>query len=404
MNNARRKASADEAPIPVLRPQLPKADQLLPYLQRIDSSRIYSNWGPLVLELSDRLCAAFGARTASVVCANSGMSALIAAILATAGRARPQRRFAILPDFTFTASALAVQMCDYQPLLASCDAQSWTFSPEDLLRQPGLLEQVGLVMPVAPFGRAIPQDPWIRFEEQTGIRVVIDGAACFESLVKNGDRPALGRLPVALSFHATKAFGVGEGGCVVTTDSTMYDRVLQAMNFGFLQSRNSAVAGFNGKMPEYAGAVGLAELDGWERKQAAWRTVFGHYTREFADRRIPHRLWGPPQLASSYVLVECADAGESAELMSGLYAEGIDTRLWYGNGLSAHDLYRETPRLDLHGPRQLDPRTLVGLPMAPDLPAADVARVCAAIESLLPAAHPAVPGLAAGPGPAGGRR
>ena len=41
--------------IPVLRPLLPRAERLLPYLRRIDETRIYSNHGPLSGELERRL-------------------------------------------------------------------------------------------------------------------------------------------------------------------------------------------------------------------------------------------------------------------------------------------------------------------------------------------------------------
>src|SRR4029453_3453239 len=41
--------------IPVLRPLLPTAERLLPYLSRIAPSRGYTNWGPLASELGGRL-------------------------------------------------------------------------------------------------------------------------------------------------------------------------------------------------------------------------------------------------------------------------------------------------------------------------------------------------------------
>ncbi len=37
------------------------------------------------------------------------------------------------------------------------------------------------MIPVAPFGRPVPQTAWLEFREQTGIPVVIDGAATFEA-------------------------------------------------------------------------------------------------------------------------------------------------------------------------------------------------------------------------------
>ncbi len=37
------------------------------------------------------------------------------------------------------------------------------------------------MIPVAPFGRPVPQTAWLEFRERTGIPVVIDGAATFET-------------------------------------------------------------------------------------------------------------------------------------------------------------------------------------------------------------------------------
>jgi dTDP-4-amino-4,6-dideoxygalactose transaminase len=369
--------------IPVMRPRLPPADGLLPYLRRIDEQRTYSNWGPLTMELGTRLGEAFDLADTSVVCANSGMSALMAGILATAGFATRERRRAIVPDFTFAATALAVQMCGYEPVLASCDRETWSFDPGDLAAAPGSLDCVGLVVPVAPFGRPVPQAPWQRFQEETGIPVVIDGAACFESLLSGRQKDCAGLLPVALSFHATKAFGIGEGGCMVTTNPDLSERVLRAMNFGFLESRSSESSGFNGKMPEYTAAVGLAELDGWTSKQRAWQEVTGYYQTEARSLAGSGSVWTAPAIASSYALLECASPAHAASLMQGLGAGGIDTRLWYGDGLKGHGLFKTCARLDVHGERTLDGRTLVGLPMAPDLTRAQVRRICARI-----AAHP----------------
>ena len=52
------RVSAETAPnetIPVLWPELPSADRLLPYLRQIDSTRFYSNYGQLVRQLERRL-------------------------------------------------------------------------------------------------------------------------------------------------------------------------------------------------------------------------------------------------------------------------------------------------------------------------------------------------------------
>jgi dTDP-4-amino-4,6-dideoxygalactose transaminase len=378
-------ASLDQAaprpagqPIPVLKPRLPAAQALLPYLERIDASRIYSNWGPLVKELGDRLSVKLGAPAGSLTCANSGMAAIVGAILATCGRATPQRPLAVVPDYTFTATALAAQMCGYELVLASCDAETWGFTPEALAAHGTQLDRVGLVLPVAPYGRLIAQSGWQAFQRSTGIAVVIDGAACFD-LLQAGGAAAIGPLPLVLSFHATKCYGVGEGGCVITTDQHLSENVLRCLNFGFLESRNTAMAGTNGKMPEYTAAVGLAELDGWDRKHRDFLEVNRAYGRHLAALAPSLRLWGPPDISCAYVILECTGAAQAARVVQALADDRIDTRLWYGTGLHDHDAFRAALRWDLHGSAALDPRVLVGLPTAVDMGGDDIERICAVI-------------------------
>ena len=102
--------------IPVLRPHLPTAERLLPYLRRIDGTRFYTNWGPLCSELEQTALPRTSDPAGRVVSASSGSAALIGAILASAGSAGADRPVAILPAFTFIATASAVEQCGYSAL------------------------------------------------------------------------------------------------------------------------------------------------------------------------------------------------------------------------------------------------------------------------------------------------
>jgi dTDP-4-amino-4,6-dideoxygalactose transaminase len=101
--------------VPVLRPRLPDASRLHRYLRRIDAAREYTNWGPLSREFETRLCDNFDVRHGSVITAASGTAALVGAILALTGRARREAPLAILPAFTFVATAAAVEQCGFSP-------------------------------------------------------------------------------------------------------------------------------------------------------------------------------------------------------------------------------------------------------------------------------------------------
>jgi dTDP-4-amino-4,6-dideoxygalactose transaminase len=342
---------------------LPVAERLLPYLRRIDESRIYTNWGPLATEFEQRLASHFGLGDSHVVSASSGTAALVGAILASAGRATPSRPLAIVPAMTFVATAIAAEQCGYQPYVVDVDADSWTLDIERLDRH-RVLPQVGLVVMVAPFGRAVRQRACVAFRERTGIPVVIDGGGSFER-VSAEPGATLGPVPTALSFHTTKSFAVGEGGCVVTTDVELSAGVLRALNFGFESSRNSIGPSTNGKLSEYHAAVGLAELDGWSAKRQALLRVADSYTRIFAA--MPgNRPIVAPHVASCYALLQAETCATSQKLQKDFECAGVDTRLWYGTGLQDQHCYRDLPRDSIPVTENLAPR-LIGLPVAPDL-------------------------------------
>ncbi len=361
----------------MLRPQLPPAERLLPYLRRIDDHRLYTNWGPLSAELEQRLCERLQLPSGGVSSAGSGTAAIVGAILATAGRAQQDRPLALVPAFTFVATAVAVEQCGYGLCLGDVDQGTWMLDPADVGRHPAL-DRVGVVVVVAPFGRPVPQQPWCEFVESTGIPVVIDGAASFD-LVDGDAGGFLGDVPVAMSFHATKSFATGEGGCIASSDRELVLRAGQALNFGFHMTRESRVASINGKMSEYHAAVGLAELDGWDDKLSALRSVAGLYQRVLGEREVADRLHIAPGVGASYVLFECRDRAETARVEASLAAASVDSRRWYGDGVHRHEHFRPAESGSLAVTEDVA-RRLLGLPLAPDLSPEAVARVADALE------------------------
>jgi dTDP-4-amino-4,6-dideoxygalactose transaminase len=362
--------------VPVLRPQLPSTDRIVPYLRRMDAARIYSNWGPLSGEFEARICDHLSLPPSAFVTASSGTSALIGAVLATAGPATKERPIAVLPAFTFVATAVAAERCGYRPYFRDVDPESWMLDPDRLSMDP-LLDQTGVVIPVAPFGRPVPQLPWAAFKTRTGIPVVIDGAASFDRLTVDSVE-FLGEVPVVLSFHATKSFGIGEGGGVAIKDSDLALRVAQALNFGFQETRDSAVASINGKMSEYHAAVGLAELDGWLLKSEAFRNVADRYRSYLSDAGLLDRFIAAPSISSSYILFKCGSCDETKAVTEALSNGAVQFRLWYGRGLHHQTHYADCGSELLPVTDKLL-RRMIGLPLAIDLGDSEIARVVGAL-------------------------
>ena len=324
--------------------------------------------------LEARLTALFGMPAAKTITAASGTAALTAAILATAGRATQARPLCLCPAHTFVATALAAELCGYRVHLVDVDERTWALDAETLGRH-ALLDRTGIIVVTAPYGRRFSQSAWARFRERTGVPVVIDAAASVEALADH-TTDLIGAVPVVLSLHATKAFGVGEGGALICSDPNLVRATIAALNFGFDDVRETTGPGLNGKMSEYHAAVGLAELDGWAVKRAGLRHVADRYRHAALARGL--RLHAAPEVSSCYVLIEAATEREAERAQASLRGAGIDYRFWYGTGLHRERYFRTHTRDPLPVVEALAPR-LIGLPVAPDLPDAVVDRIVAAL-------------------------
>lgn len=351
--------------IPILRPRLPDTDALIPYLRRIDTARTYSNMGPLACELATLLSRRYATAAIPVASATAGLSAAL-----LAQKLRPGT-LCMVPSWTFAASGHAILAAGLEPWLVDVDPASGALTPDlaeaALTQAPGT---VSAVMPVAPFGAAPDAAAWDSFAETTGLAVVVDAAASFDSVTS-------ARVAQVVSLHATKVLGAGEGGFVLCGDPDMAERVNAACNFGFAGSRSASMRALNAKMSEYHAAIALAALAAWPRTRAAHLTLL---TRLKAA--LPDWVW-PAGLGESHVantLVARFPMGaDRAEAHLTRY--GIETRRWWSLGLHRQPAFAACPRLDLSHTDHLA-QTSLGLPCHLDLTTEQIDRLAQAVAEL----------------------
>ena len=377
MTRPRRPAMTPLAPSlsQVQSPRLPAAEALMPYLSRIDANRWYSNRGELVQRLEERLNALLtaggstGLPSTVLVTASNGTAAIEAAILACAGRATAERPLAIIPSYTFVATALAVMRCGYQPYFADVDPETAMLDPAAVAVHP-VLGKAGLILPVAAYGRAPAMRAWEEVHARTGVPVVVDAAPAFEAFVRD---PGLvsATVPATLSFHATKSFSTAEGGAVLWADETRLFQVVQITCFGVTDQRLALFEGFNGKLSEYHAAMGLACLDEWTRREAAYGRIAAAYREGEGTRSEIGTLLTAPEISAAYVLLQSPPAAASQLAEQRLAERGIGARRWYGMGLHRQPAFAEAPRDALPVTEDLTLRQL-GLPAAIDLSGEDI--------------------------------
>lgn len=364
----------NRARIPLLVPDMPRRADLEPLLSAIDDARWYTNFGPLLRRFELELGGLFGAPAPSLTTVANGTFALE---LALAAMGLPRGARVLIPALTFVATASAVLRSGLEPVISDVDAASWVLTPM-IAREVAARERIDCVLPVAAYGCPLPAADWDVFCAQTGIPVLIDSAGAF------GNQQAGERIALAFSLHATKAFGIGEGGLVVSSDPSFVERVRHLSNFGIDVSTGRARdVGTNAKMSEFHAAVGLAALARWPGRARLRRELHVRYCAELA-RLCPGVTLQERPVDGIYTILQVAlPAGAGRDPVSqALSAQGIDTRAWYLPLLPDHPAYASLALGDIAVARSLGPR-LLGLPFHLDLSGADIAHVCATLAEAL---------------------
>lgn len=357
--------------IALLVPDLPTSDEIRPFLERIDRARWYTNFGPLALELEDKLLAALRAGGQGGLCGVSLSNCTVGLELSLAALSLKPGARVLVPGLTFVATAAAIARVGYAPVICDVDAGSWLLTPE-IARRAAAKIAVDAVMPVSTYGCRQDAAAWDAFAEATGIPVVLDAAGAF------GNQPAGRRVASVFSLHATKVLSAGEGGFVASADAAFVARIKRLANFGIGSPGGFVdLPGTNAKLSEYHAAVALAMLQRWNEYRQRRIVLHRSYLEAMAKNCPTVALQKRSADAAYSIMPVLLPKGvTAASIGEVLAAEGIETRRWYCPTLEQHPAFA---KCQVAGPlevvRALDER-LLALPFHLHLELRDAAHVC----------------------------
>ncbi|UQZ36916.1 aminotransferase DegT [Paenibacillus sp. PK3_47] len=372
--------------IPFLRPKLVKKDRFLPYYDQIEAARIYSNYGPLNSLFEERVITRmFGGAGSSVTVHN----ATIGLMLAISQSKRSKGKYAIMPSFTFAATPLAAKWCGLEPYFLDIEPGNWQMNREQLewiVKKLG--DEIAVIIPYATFGSSMDLSVYNQLLQQ-GIPVVIDAASSFGTLTSEGaEATHFGRGfegAVVFSFHATKSFGVGEGGLVYSMDDGLIKRIRQSGNFGFSSSRESVLQGLNSKMSEYTAAIALATLDQFDRVQKNRKIIYECYLRELQQAGLLQRGWLMQQLQGSvvhqFISISSPDSISNLEVLDALATCSIEAKTYFSPACHQQQQFSGCHYSPL-GVTEYFAQHIVSLPLWEELDETHIRRIVKVLNSL----------------------
>ena len=351
-------------------------------LRAIERSLRFTNFGPVNQQFESEVVETmFSGRGAAATVANATLGLILA--IQRVIENGPRRRYAILPSFTFAATAEAALWCGLELLFCDVEPETWVADANHVRRlvsqHPG---EVAVVIPYATFGNDLDLAPYDELSDSDGIPVVVDAAASLGSISAGGLQFGTGsRHAFVFSMHATKTFSTGEAGLVYSDDVQIAADIHQMSNFGFDERRIVGRLGMNAKLPEYGALLCLAKLRAIESvlehrsalARAYMRALPLEYQRSTGGRCafqfFPAAL--PP-----------GQQGRRDALIEVLRRQGLECRTYFDPPLHRQAFFAASAA-SLPVTEDASARAL-SLPMYDTMTENDVGEICALIARTLP--------------------
>lgn len=319
--------------IPLLRPKPVPFDGLARGLAQIEAAGVFSNYGAVNARFEQALIEVmFGGIGGCVTMCNATVALILALAQAVpSGQERSARpRYALMPAFTFAATAHAALWNGLTPLLCDIDPGTWTACPrseERLLDRYG--DDVAALMPCATFGTTIDLPRYRTLAARHRCGLVVDAAACLGTIAENGLHFGTGSPEaIVFSMHATKAFATLEGGVIYSADPDRLSDLRAMGNFGFEQ-RSARLPGLNGKLNEVVALMALGKLAEFpevaQHREQRWNDYRARLPG-FAFQHMACRASAPTLMS---VLLPSARAGARDAVRDLMLRQGVQTGAYY---------------------------------------------------------------------------
>lgn len=365
--------------INVTKSYLPDLNEYTAYLKGIWERVHLTNDGPLVRKLEDQLKEFLDVKYLKF-CTNGTV------VLQLALKALDIKKEVITTPFSYVATTNALLWEGCTPVFADIRQDDYNIDPDKI--ESLITENTQAIMATHVYGNACRIEEIQAIATKYNLKVIYDAAHTFGARYKGQSILSYGDLSTC-SFHATKVFHTGEGGCIVTNDGEMAEKLHHFRSFGH-QNDNYFGVGINAKNSELHAAMGLCVLPKVPELIEARKERFGFYDSrlDFSKISRPSLLPGMDYNYAYYPVVF-----ESEEIllrvMEALKADQVMPRRYFYPSLNTLD-FTFAPGSDTAQPCPVSEDValrVLCLPMYPDLAEADIDRI-AAIVNMVVAAVP----------------
>jgi len=293
----------------------------------------------------------------------------------------------ILPTFTIISCAQAITYAGATPVLVDADPRTWCMDTTQLERK--ITDRTRAIMPVHIYGHPVDMDPVMRLAEKYRLAIVEDAAEAHGAEYRSRRCGSFG-LMSCFSFYANKLVTTGEGGMILTDDSSIAERLRSLRNLCFQPERRfyHEQLGYNFRITNLQAALGVAQIERMDEIVQKKRWIGEEYTRRLRHIRkiqLPVEEEWARSVYWMYGVVLTSDEGmDAVGFAAKLKGRGIETRPFFlgmheqpvfrRHGLFRGETYPVADRIARQG---------LYLPSGIGLTAEQLGSVCDAVSEVL---------------------
>ena len=323
------------------------------------------------------------------VCVSSGTAAVQ---LAIQGCSIGNGDEILVPSMTYVATFQAIKAAGAEPIACDIDEETCLIDLNDALSK--ISKRTKAIIPVHYTGGVGNLDELYSFASKYNLRIIEDAAHAFGTKYKGNLIGSIGDI-VCFSFDGIKNITSGEGGCIVTSDSTVLENIKNARLLGVekdsdnryknLRSWNFDVSnqGWRYHMSNIMAAIGIQQLKKFNkfadlRKQIA--TKYDQLLSSNQNIKFLNRDYN--NVVPHIYVVRVKGLNDRDGLRRAMNKSGIEIGIHYTpNHFLSFFKSDQTNKLPI---TEKVYREIISLPIHPDINNGDIKNVISTLENLLP--------------------
>ena len=294
----------------------------------------------------------------------------------------------ITTPFSFISSIEVIKLLGLVPVLVDVDPGTFNIDPSHIEKAIG--RKTRAVIPVHLFGQCAGMEAILDIAAKHGLKVIEDAAQALGADYKFGDGGSkkagtLGTMGTT-SFFPSKSLGCyGDGGAIMTSDSSLYDKLKSIVNHGSKVKYYYNEVGVNSRLDTIQAAVLSVKLRHLSSFIEARQKAAACYDRALGDVsqvKIPDRAAYSTHIFHQYTLV-LKQAGRD-RLVEYLRSKQIPVMVYYPRPLHLQTAYHDLGYANGKFPvSESLSKSVFSLPMHTELETDQIEYICLHLKEYL---------------------